>query len=182
MTEPADVSKQLDPPPAKTRDPFRFRLIGDINVAGVSVALVGITVAIVLGLMRINSAQKALGVQIQSVERKVEAQGFTLTSPVEGSSVNLTDIVRGKTPFPAQNTYLVITPLETGDDYVQDGPIKINSGGLWTAHGRFGTGEVGVGQKFLVRALSTRSVLPAGKLTDVPEDAIFSDAVTVVRR
>ena len=120
--------------------------------------------------------------RVERVEEEVLSRRFTISTPVDGVSVDFTDVVRGMTPFPNKNNYIVVTPLKTGDDWVQDGPVKIYGDGLWTGIARFGTGEAGVGEEFLVRAIATQSALSPGPLTQVPKDAVFSEAITVTRK
>src|SRR4029077_820659 len=121
MSATTDTAIKATAPSPSKPNWWRFKLVWEINVGSVGVALLGITLATIIGLKRIDSAQKAVTGEIQNVERAVVGQQFNITDPAVGTKVNLTDIVRGKTPFADENTYLIITPLATGDDYVQDG-------------------------------------------------------------
>jgi hypothetical protein len=208
MGDDAAAPGQTRPDPPPVKKPIRgrffrlkaaeerfFRLKGEINLVHLIVALLALWVAyrnLNNSLERnqrevnerIQSAQQQVSGQVQKVQNEVMAQKFVITFPAEGSTVRVNDLVRGKTPFLDKNTYVVITPVETGDNFVQEGPVRVGVAGTWTSQARFGSGEVGVGQKFVIRALSTQSVLHAGELTaaQVPQDAVFSESVTVVRR
>jgi hypothetical protein len=80
------------------------------------------------------------------------------------------------------NHYIVVTPIETGSDHIQDKPVSIYAGGLFTGETRFGQGDLGIGEKFIVRVLASKSSLTPNILPKVPEDAIFSEPIIVTRR
>ncbi len=126
----------------------------------------------------IKSVQKS----IEAVEDRSERSQLRLVYPINGSTVELTDWVRGSTPYSERNHYIVVTPVETGDDWVQDIPVKVSTGGVLTGRASFGTAAAGPEKRFLVRAMASRSALSAGPLIQVPEDAIFSEAIIVTRR
>ncbi len=190
------ATKPAEAPSVEKKRKFCITYKWEITVPHFLLTLIGTGLAIAsffIALNKIDTAKKDVGKEIQSarsqvsgqiqtVQNELLAKRLVITSPSDGSQVQVSEVIKGRTPFLDKNTYLVVTPLETGDDLTQDGPIKIDKAGHWTAHARFGTGEVGKGQKFMVRALSTSSILPAGPLTDVPADAVLSDAITVVRR
>lgn len=107
---------------------------------------------------------------------------FKITNPSYGDSVDLFDLIQGKTPFMGMNHYIVVTPLKTGGDFIQDVPAKVSSDGSWIGRAKLGTAEVGVGEKFAVRVIATKSTLSPGQLIPVPEDAFSSDSITVTRK
>ena len=144
--------------------------------------IIAAIIAIYLSYLGISNKVSALDRRVESVETNVLAGRFMIISPSDGAGVELTDIVRVKTPFPQLNHYLVITPLKTGDDWVQDNPTKPDLAGSWVGTARFGTGDAGAGEKFLVRALATSSTIPPGPLKYVPPDAVYSESITVTRQ
>lgn len=152
---------------------------------GLLVNSVGVLVAVVFGFLNLSSKVVDVQTSVRDMGERVEkyalAREFIITTPTEGASVPITDLIRGKTPFPEMNHYVVVTPIGTGDDWVQDNPVKVFAGGTWTGLARFGTSDVGAGEKFLVRSLATKATLEPGPLKAVPRDAVFSEAVTVVR-
>lgn len=157
-----------------------------IEIWHLIVAILALLVAIYVGGRRtvivIQSNIAEVGNRVKAVEKTILANQFTITDPDDNATVDLTDLVRGKTPFSKMNHYIVITPLKTGDDWVEDGPVKVYTGGLWTGRAQFGTAAATAGEQFIVRALATKSTLSPGPLTEVPEDAIFSESITVTRK
>jgi hypothetical protein len=168
-----------------------WQLIGCILARvnwGLVVATLSLIATIIIGYVNLsrqvsNVRDKVDTVdnRVESVQQKVLAGRFVIISPSDGASVDATDIVRGKSPFPEMNHYIVITPLKTGDDFVQDNPAKVDVTGSFASNARFGTGDVGIGEKFFVRVLITKSTIPPGILKAVPPDAEFSESVTVKR-
>lgn len=120
--------------------------------------------------------------RVQQVEKGILARQFRITAPVDGATVGLTELIRGETPFPEMNHYIVVTPLKTRDDFVEDGPVNVSTSGVWAGNAKFGAAAVGAGEQFMVRALATKSILSPGPLTEVPEDAIFSESIIVTRK
>jgi len=183
MERQDDISKP-NKPEMTSGDLVRIILFW-IAVAGFIVAVLTLIVNIISLGGRVTNIQvivKDTQESVKRVEEEVLSRRFVITTPVEGVTVDFTDIVSGVTPFPNKNNYIVVTPLKTGDDWVQDGPVKISGDGLWTGRAQFGTGEAGVGEKFLVRAIATQATLSPGPLTQVPEDAVFSGSITVTRK
>lgn len=162
---------------------------------GLRIALFGLIVAIlslitmvifgILGLQKsvgdIQSGVNEVSSRVERVEKGILARQFTITTPVDGASVDRIAVIRGKTPFTEMNHYVVVTPVKTGDDWVQDGPVQVSASGLWTGRAIFGAAAVGAREEFMVRALATKSTLSPGPLIEVPEDAIFSESITVTR-
>jgi hypothetical protein len=118
---------------------------------------------------------------VQRVERRAEQVQLRVTYPYPGQPVGAAEIARGVTPYRDRNHAVVVTPVETGDNWVQEGPVTLDTTGAWMGHARFGTGLAGPGQNFLVRVVATRDVLPAGRMSVPPQDAQWSEGV-VVRR
>lgn len=120
--------------------------------------------------------------RVEQVENRMLQADFRIMYPQYGATVDATDIVKGHTPYGDMNHYVVISPLQTGDDWLQDSPVKVFSGGTWTARARFGTAAEGAGEQFVVRLLATRATLAAGPLLGVPKDAVFTESVVVTRK
>lgn len=161
----------------------RFALVGLI------VGVLGLIAMVFFGIKgleksvsNIKSSVEEVGNRVERVEKGILAEKFTITTPLDGAIVNRIDLVRGTTPFAQMNHYIVVTPLKTGDDWIQDGPITVYTGGLWTGRAVFGEAAVGAGEEFIVRSLATKLILSPGPLTEVPEDAIFSESITVTRK
>lgn len=119
--------------------------------------------------------------RIERTEKSILASRFKITNPVDGATVELVQSVRGETPFPKMNTYVIVTSVKTGDNFVVDGPVKIYAGILWMGSAKFGAAAVGAGEDFMVVGLATNLKLPLGSLTEIPKDAIFSEPI-IVRR
>jgi hypothetical protein len=122
-----------------------------------------------------------VGKHVERVEQQTLRNFLRITYPYNGDTVELTGLVRGSTPYSDRNNYIVVTPLQTGGNWVQDGPLTIDSGGQWTVQAKFGDAGAGEGQRFIIRALASKYSLKPGPLIEVPQDAVFSDAVTVTR-
>lgn len=153
-----------------------------VGILALIVSVVAVIVALTKKIETVQVAVRDVGDSVERLERNVLAQQFVVTSPVDGASVDLTELVRGRTPFPEMNHYIVVTPVAIGDDWVQDGPVKGFAGASWGGRARFGTAGAGAGERFVVRGLATRSTVPPGPLIEVPENAIFSESITVIRR
>lgn len=139
-------------------------------------------------IRQIRGTQEELGrsnVRVSQLQGRVEelkqARHFVILNPADGAVVGIRSSIQGKTPFPELKHYIVVTPTVTGVDYVQE-PVGISSDGTWLGSATLGAVSSGAGQKFIIRGLATRSTLAAGPLTALPEDAIFSNSITVTRK
>lgn len=157
---------------------------------GVLITFLSLGATILFGLLNLRKRVATIQVDLQEVgsrvelvEKRILAGQFTVTTPVNGATVEMIDFIRGNTPLSGMNHYIVVTPLKTGDDWVQEKRATV-SGGIWSGRAKFGTAAVGAGEQFVVRALATKSTLSPGPLTEVevPEDAIFSEPITVTRK
>lgn len=150
--------------------------------------IVSISIAIFFNLLRerisnVQSGVEEVGSRVERVQKSIQARQFKITFPADGATVERTSLIRGETPFPELNHYVVVTPVKTMDNWVQPGPMNVSATGLWSGSATFGTAAVGAGQQFMVRAFATKSMVPEGTLEKekVPEDAIFSESITVTR-
>jgi hypothetical protein len=116
-----------------------------------------------------------------TVRRTKPTEQLAITVPANGAEVSLDDRVEGKTPFTDLTHYVVITPLRVGTQYVQDQPASVTNGSF-SGRAKFGGASVGVGEKFTVQIVATKSTLPAGPLAKQPADAIVSNSITVTRK
>lgn len=131
----------------------------------------------------------ALGIVItnyrntQTVVQQIQLNDLDITDPPEGASVGLGQRVRGNTPYPYLNHYLVVTLVRTGSTSIQ--PALVNPDGTFTGEVRFsdGVGNIAVGEddEFTVRVLATKEKLDAGNLVTFPDDAKLSRQITVRR-
>lgn len=145
---------------------------------GVAAAIVGV----IVGIIALVFAYPSVLNKVDSVEEAVRLGQFIITTPQNGTSVSATDIVIGTTPYsPELKHYLVVTPLDIGEDFVQDKPVTVYPGGLWTGVARFGAGDVGIGKRFIVRCLATKEALSPGISNALPLDSQFSIPITVIR-
>lgn len=158
-------------------------------ILGTVVGLLAVIVTAIIGyfnlskqVSNVQTKVNEVGNRVESVEKNVMAGRLIIISPTDGESVDSTAIVRGKTPYPERNHYIVVTPIKTNDDWVQKNLIKPDPTGSWAGNAEFGTGDVGIGDKFLVRVLATSSTIPSGQLRDVPSDTIPSESITVTRK
>lgn len=105
---------------------------------------------------------------------------FMIDGPTSGSSVGITTPVRGRTPHPGMNHYLVAVSFEAQRLFIQQ-PVMVRPDGTWEGTAAFGTPTYGIGHRWSVRAFVTRSYLPVGELFQFPADAVFSNEVVVTR-
>ena len=106
---------------------------------------------------------------------------LTIIETKQYAKVEQVAIVRGKTNMVDRNIYLIVIPSQTGDRFVVDGPLSPDSKGSWYGRARFGEGKIGVGQKFIIHAVSTAQELSEGVISDLPDDSYNSAFVEVER-
>jgi hypothetical protein len=99
-----------------------------------------------------------------------------------GGVVGMRGAIYGQSPYPHRNNYVVVSPIKTGDNFVQSGPLNVGLDGSWSSSATYGSAAVGTGEEFMVRALATDAALSAGPLSNIPKDAVFSRPVVVVRK
>lgn len=155
-----------------------------VPILNLIVAIIAVIVAIVINMAVTSTRNVVDGVsnRVDQVRENIKAEKFTITYPSDNSTVEMTGLIRGFTPYEDKNHYLVITPTASGEDWIQDGPVKVFTGGTWSGRAQFGTANVGQGLDFVVRAIATESVLKPGPLTEVPEDAVLSRSIKVTRK
>jgi hypothetical protein len=117
--------------------------------------------------------------QADKVGKKIEASQFVITAPSDGAEVGLGQKIRGKTPFPELNHYAVVRVVRTGSTYVR--PAIASPDGTFSGEARFGDATSGEDDEFTIRVFATRATVPTGILTKAPDDAEWSDFVTVRR-
>jgi hypothetical protein len=130
----------------------------------------------------VRAVLQGVDARVGQVEKRMLQADFKITYPQDGATVDATGIVKGHTPYGDMKHYLVVTPLKVGDDWVEDGPLKVVSGGAFTGRAKFGEAEAGAGEQFAVRLLATQATLTPGPLLEVPKDAVFSESVVVTRK
>ena len=149
-----------------------------VGCVGMIIMLLGLG----LSYLSLQSNVTRVDTHVDRLQKDVKATQFTIIEPSDRALVPLTGLVRGRTPFKHKNHYIVVRPLKTGDDWVQDGPVKVSLSGVWTGTARFGEAGVGAEEEYMVRALATKSNLLSGPLAEVPGDAIFSESIIVTRQ
>jgi hypothetical protein len=146
--------------------------------------LVGILAAAAafLPLLKASRDVESTAQDVKSIEKAVLSSKLLISSLSNGDHVTSNEVVSGFTPYPGRNHYLVITPSKIGDSYVQD-RAAVRPDGTWTGNAKFGSGDVGVNEKFTVRCLATEAEVRTGSLASQPlsPDAVFSSTVTVTR-
>lgn len=103
-----------------------------------------------------------------------------LTDPANGTRVDEVIDVRGVTPFPDKKHYLLVT-APTGGTFIQDAPMEVSQTGILTGRATLGNKAVGAGLSYTIRVLATRTTLLRLSASP-PDDAIFSDPITVTRK
>lgn len=116
-----------------------------------------------------------------TVKRSIRTDQPTITVPANGAEVSLEDKVEGKTTFEDFTHYVVVTPLSSGTPYIQAKPASVTNGSF-SGTAKFGSASIGVGEKFSIQIVATKSTLPAGALAKQPADAIVSNSITVTRK
>lgn len=119
---------------------------------------------------------------VKSIETAILSNRLTITSLSNGDEVSRNQAVSGLTPFMHRRHYLVVTPVNIGDSYVQDA-MTPRPDGTWAGTAKFGSGDTGRGERFSVRCLATERELRTGSLAPqtLPSDAVFSAPVIVER-
>ena len=144
-----------------------------LEIASMVITIIGFVATIILGILPLHE-------RMDRMEEAVLLKHFAITYPVNDTIVESSEVINGRTPFLTLNHYILSAPMETNDVYVQDGPLKVSTGGRWVVVVKFDNADAG--KKFLVQAVATKAVLPHGLLTKPPGDALYSEAITLVKR
>ena len=116
----------------------------------------------------------------EKIHEDVIQTRFRIISPADKSEVSLSVKIEGETPYPDFNHYIIISPVNSGDDFVQSKAVVVSQG-LWVGMARFGDGPNGIGQEFIVRCAATKSTIREGSNPVFPQDVKFTPAITVTR-
>jgi len=135
------------------------------------------------GLDRLNTAQSETRSSVQTLSKEVHRLVVRpiLAQPSNRARVGPSEQVSGTTSLPNVNHYIVVTPIETGVNYVQDTPASVARDGSLTGIAKFGEGSNGINQDFLMYIVATHGVLQPGQVREFPNDAVFSESVRVTR-
>ena len=112
-----------------------------------------------------------------------DAYKLEITSPSDGATVTMTELVRGTVSDPKLNVYVLIHPLTTNLWWVQNIPT-VGPGGKWQSFCYFGTENLGIGEPYEIIAVATskkKLYKPGDTLEIVPLDLLRSRIVTVRR-
>ena len=107
-----------------------------------------------------------------------------ITSPPDGSSVELRPIIEGTVNDPSASVWVVIHPLEVSDYWVQP-RISVRNNGSWKVQIHIGRpGSVDVDKFFEVRAIANPELdLREGQVLDGwPDAAGTSNMVEFIRK
>jgi hypothetical protein len=118
----------------------------------------------------------------ESTKPRVHAS-LRILYPADGGFVGRTEWVKGSSSYGEGRIrhFLVVTPQQTGEPWVQEGPLGIPARGIWAGWAIFGAAGVGEKKRFLLQVMATKSPLSPGPLIQVPQDAVFSEPVSVTR-
>jgi hypothetical protein len=130
--------------------------------------------------LKVAHETKGLSTEVKHVGRRLEASSFIITKPQADETVALDVGIYGQTPFVGMHHYIVVT-AGTGDAFVQPREATVSQAGTFEGKAQLGEAGAGGGEAFTLRVLATKDALPEGPLTRVPDDALFSSSVTVMR-
>jgi len=121
---------------------------------------------------------------VDDIRKDIKKNLLIITQPRDHDLVDNNEVIRGSTPYLRKVHYLVVTPLATGDDWVQYPAVTIDNTGVWAGQAVFGSSAVGNGQDFLVRVVATSSKINPSNLAErsLPMDAISSAPIKVTRK
>lgn len=180
------VSKQPDTPEQRHLEAAQRQATAAVWACVATwIAAVAALVAVYLAVKQFPKATSEVAKASQGVSRIESAvvnNRFIITSPAEGDHVTIGEVVTGLTPYTNRNHYIIVTPLKVGDSYVQE-RATVRPDGTWSGPAKFGSGDVGVGERFLVRCAATAGELRTGTMGSqpLPPDLQFSSPVTVTR-
>ena len=140
-----------------------------IQLLAILITAIGVLAAIYFGIRQ----QTAL------LEKKFDQGRFTISSPTDRSVIRGGQLVRGSTPFRSLNHYLLVTIIRTGDVYVQKQPVHVMPDGTFSIEARFDLLPVTDADPLKLQLLATSGTLSEDRLTAVPGDALFSEAIEV---
>ena len=152
---------------------------GKVVIIAAIITATGAVLAALLGgpwakVITIDPLNVELSEQIDS--------SLSIRLPRDGGEVSLKEIVSGKTPYPEKNHYLVVTPVEVGDPYIQRTPIQISKSGQWTGFAQFGSHTVGIGEVFLLSIIATNETLTQENLQFKMGLGMDSSHIRVIRK
>ncbi len=101
--------------------------------------------------------------------------------PRHGDKVGPSEIVSGVTTIRDRNLYLVVIPMLTGDKYIVDGPLHVDSTGAWSGRARFGEGKKGIGERFAVSIIATDLELDERVLDNLSPNTQIFNSIEVER-
>ena len=108
----------------------------------------------------------------------------TISSPVYGSKVNVTEPVTGNSTGVYENRlnlYVLINPLETSDEWWVQPKATVSSDGTWVVSTNFGNpGDEDKGKQFWMVAIVTPNTLNTGK-TNYPSGEFSTKNILLTR-
>jgi hypothetical protein len=89
---------------------------------------------------------------------------FVILKPIDGGAVGPIESVSGRTPHTGAKHYVVVTPVQVGQAFVQP-RARVSDQGTWVGTAHFGAGARGFDEEFIVFAIATYEALTPGHLT-----------------
>jgi hypothetical protein len=177
-TEPNDPS---------TNDVVQTNLQGEqllIARRGWRISLTGVVLqalAVVLTAAGIVIALVGIWPNLRKLQLDVKQNQLVISSPQDRAEVGSGQKIRGQTPFPNLNHYIVVTLVRTGDIYVQKDAAQIAPDRTFSGEARFEDMPVTQDDELKLQVLAASSGISPGKLDQaaLPDDVVFSEPVEV---
>jgi hypothetical protein len=114
-------------------------------------------------------------------QKECVSTDLQVVRPIEGEQVQEGAGVEFCSVYDQLNHYITVTPLNSPDRWIVDGPIRVTKNIPTTGRARFGNALVGRGEDFAISVLATNTLLQEGVLQKLPSDARLSKHVVVMR-
>ena len=134
------VTKGLNPKPTKI-----IELTISIMTLIAAVAAIVVSLYVRTTVIITQDAVDGLILRVDQMDESIKRDQLAVTYPTNNAVVEIIDLVQGITPYEDMNHYIVITPVDSGVDFIQEGPVNVIEGGSWHGIARFGTAGGGVG-------------------------------------
>jgi hypothetical protein len=111
----------------------------------------------------------------QTILQQIALNDLQVTEPADGASVGDGQTIRGNTPYPGLNHYVVLTDVKTGHVSIQ--PARVSSVGLFAAEmtlNNEGADDVKQPEEISLRVMATEEQLGTGTIVAFPGDAKLS--------
>ncbi|MFA7256752.1 MAG: hypothetical protein WC047_04185 [Kiritimatiellales bacterium] len=112
---------------------------------------------------------------------KPSSADIVILQPTQNGEVEETAIVQFHSVHSELHHYIVVIPMQSPNRWIVDGPLQVANNGTGTGRACFGSGSVGVGERFTIVVLASAVLLPEGILTRTPAGSQLSQYITVKR-